>query len=72
VLALEVEGPEATYVGQALNYRVTVRNTGDAAAEKTVLRLNSVGGTERIGDPRPRLDRPGPGPHGEHQHPRRA
>jgi uncharacterized repeat protein (TIGR01451 family) len=50
VLAIEVEAPEATYVGQALNYRVTVRNTGDAPAEKTVLRLTGVGGTERLAD----------------------
>lgn len=50
VLALEVEAPEATYVGQALNYRVTVRNTGDAPAEKTTLRLTSVGATGRLAD----------------------
>jgi uncharacterized repeat protein (TIGR01451 family) len=50
VLAVEVEAPEATYVGQALNFRVTVRNTGDAPAEKTVLRLSGVGGTERLAD----------------------
>jgi len=48
VLAVSVEGPEAQYVGQAVNYRVTVRNTSDVPAEKTVIRMNAVGGSERI------------------------
>lgn len=50
VLAIDIEAPEATYVGQALNYRLTIRNTGDAPAEKTVLRLSGMGGTERLID----------------------
>jgi uncharacterized repeat protein (TIGR01451 family) len=50
VLEVDVEGPEATYVGQPLNYRVTVRNTGDAPAERTALKLTSVGTTGRLAD----------------------
>lgn len=49
VLAVAVEAPEAAYVGQAINYRVTVRNTGDAPAQNTVLHLTTTGG-ERIAD----------------------
>lgn len=48
VLAVNVEGPEAQYVGQAVNYRVTVQNTSDVPAQKTVVRLTSVGGSERL------------------------
>lgn len=48
VLAVNVEGPEAQYVGQAINYRVTVRNTSDVPAEDTVVRLSAVGGSERV------------------------
>src|SRR5690348_18117984 len=35
VLAVAVEAPEATYVGQAVNYRVNIRNTGDAPAQRS-------------------------------------
>jgi len=44
VLAIGVEGPEAAYLGQGINYRVTVRNAGDAPAANTVLRLVTNGG----------------------------
>lgn len=50
VLAVSVEGPEAQYVGEAINYRVTVRNTGDGEAAKTVVRLSAAGATERVAD----------------------
>lgn len=46
VLAVEVEGPEAQYVGQAVNFRVTVRNTGDARADKSTVRLAVAGAAE--------------------------
>ncbi|MDB5297005.1 MAG: hypothetical protein JWO31_2988 [Phycisphaerales bacterium] len=49
-LAVNVEGPEAHYVGQAINYRVTVKNTGNTPAENTVVRLTAVGGSERLAD----------------------
>ncbi|HEX8912703.1 MAG TPA: CARDB domain-containing protein, partial [Humisphaera sp.] len=49
-LAVAVEGPEAQYVGQAVNYRVTVRNTSDVAAENAVVRLSAVGNSERVAD----------------------
>jgi uncharacterized repeat protein (TIGR01451 family) len=49
-LAVNVEGPQAQYVGQAINYRVTVQNTSDVPAEGTVVRLSSVGGSERLPD----------------------
>jgi uncharacterized repeat protein (TIGR01451 family) len=49
VMQVAVEAPEATYVGQAVNYRVTVRNIGDAPAQNTVLHLTTTGG-ERIAD----------------------
>jgi uncharacterized repeat protein (TIGR01451 family) len=49
-LAVAVEGPESRYVGEAVDYRVTVRNTGDAPAEKTVVKLSAPGGTERLTD----------------------
>lgn len=47
VLAVDVEGPEAQYVGQAVNFRVTVRNTGDAPANNTVVRLSPTNAAER-------------------------
>lgn len=50
VLAVSVEGPEAHYVGQAINYRVTVKNTGDTPAADTVVKLSAVGGSERLAD----------------------
>jgi uncharacterized repeat protein (TIGR01451 family) len=49
VLATAVEAPESRYVGEPIDYRVTVRNTGDARAEHAVLHLASTVG-ERIGD----------------------
>jgi len=49
-LAVNVEGPEAQYVGQAINFRVTVRNTSDTPAANTVVALSAVGGNERIAD----------------------
>jgi len=49
-LAVAVEAPESRYVGEAVDYRVTVRNTGDAPAEKTVVKLSAPGGTERLAD----------------------
>jgi uncharacterized repeat protein (TIGR01451 family) len=49
VLAVSVEAPEATYVGQAVNYRINIRNTGDAPAQNTVLHLATTGG-DRIAD----------------------
>jgi uncharacterized repeat protein (TIGR01451 family) len=49
-LAVSVEGPEAHYVGQAINYRVTVRNTSDVPAENTVVALSAIGGSERLSD----------------------
>lgn len=50
VLAVDVEGPQARYVGEAVDYRVTVRNTGDIATEKTTLRLEAANAGERPGD----------------------
>jgi len=49
-LAVTVQGPEAQYVGQAVNYTVNVRNTSDVPAENTVVRLSAVGGNERVAD----------------------
>lgn len=49
VLATAVEAPESRYVGEPIDYRVTVRNTGDARAEHAVLHLTSATG-ERMAD----------------------
>ena len=38
-LEIAVEGPEAEYAGQLVQYRVTVRNTGDGPARDAVLLL---------------------------------
>jgi uncharacterized repeat protein (TIGR01451 family) len=48
VLAVDVEGPESRYIGEAVDYRVTVRNTGDVASERTTVALTAPGGTERL------------------------
>jgi uncharacterized repeat protein (TIGR01451 family) len=48
VLAVDVEAPEARYVGEPVDVKVTVKNTGDANAENTVVRLTATGATERI------------------------
>lgn len=37
VLAVEKRGPEMRYIGRPADFEITVRNTGDAPAEKTVL-----------------------------------
>jgi uncharacterized repeat protein (TIGR01451 family) len=50
VLAVAVEGPEYRYVNEPVDYRVTVRNTGDAPADRAVVRLSAPGGTERLPD----------------------
>ncbi|HEX8323267.1 MAG TPA: CARDB domain-containing protein [Tepidisphaeraceae bacterium] len=47
VLEVNVEAPQARYVGEAVDYRVTVRNTGDGASDKTTLRLEAVNAGER-------------------------
>jgi len=49
-LAVNVEGPEAQYVGQAVNFRVTVRNPSDTPATNTIVSLSAVGGNERLAD----------------------
>jgi len=43
VLAIDVEGPEAAYVNEEVTFRVTVRNSGDAPAQRSVLRLSTGG-----------------------------
>ncbi|HYE21076.1 MAG TPA: CARDB domain-containing protein [Tepidisphaeraceae bacterium] len=50
VLAVTVDAPESRYTNEPVDYRVTVRNTGDAPAERTVVRLAAPGGTERVVD----------------------
>ncbi|HEX8340242.1 MAG TPA: hypothetical protein VF624_04970, partial [Tepidisphaeraceae bacterium] len=48
-LAVNVEAPESRYSSEAVDYRVTVRNTSDVPAEKTVVRLSGAG-IERLSD----------------------
>lgn len=43
-LAVTMTGPKEDYLGQPLSYQVTVRNTGDAAAAGTRLRLGATPG----------------------------
>jgi len=49
VLALNVEAPAERFVGEPIDYRVTVRNTGDAPAQQTVVRLTGADG-QRLAD----------------------
>lgn len=49
VLAAAAEGPESRYVNEPVDYRVTVRNTGDAPSENTMVHLTSSTG-ESIAD----------------------
>ena len=49
-LALSVEGPQATYTDQPVDFRVVVRNTGDAASRPTTLRLDLTGAREAAGE----------------------
>jgi len=48
VIAVVVEAPEARYVGEPVDFKVTVKNTGDANAENTIVRLTATGVAERI------------------------
>jgi uncharacterized repeat protein (TIGR01451 family) len=50
VLAVDVEAPEARYVGENVDYKITVKNTGNATAEKVVLKLNAPGAVDRLAD----------------------
>jgi uncharacterized repeat protein (TIGR01451 family) len=50
VLAVDVSAPEARYVGEPVEYTVNVKNTGDANAERVVVRLNAPGAAERLTD----------------------
>jgi uncharacterized repeat protein (TIGR01451 family) len=50
VLAIDVEAPEARYVGEPVDFKVTVRNTGDANADNTVVKLSATGAAERLTD----------------------
>lgn len=43
-LAVTMTGPKEDYLGQPLSYQVTVKNTGDAAATGTRLRLGATPG----------------------------
>jgi uncharacterized repeat protein (TIGR01451 family) len=48
-LAVNVEAPESRYSSEAVDYRVTVRNTSDVPAERTVVKLSGAG-IERLAD----------------------
>lgn len=50
VLALAVQGPDARYANEAVDFRVTVRNTGDAPAEHAIVRLSSPDVDEKFAD----------------------
>jgi uncharacterized repeat protein (TIGR01451 family) len=50
VLAVDVAAPEARYVGENVDYKITVKNTGNATAERVVLKLNAPGAADRLAD----------------------
>jgi uncharacterized repeat protein (TIGR01451 family) len=43
VLAVSVQGPESRYLEETIDYRITVRNTGDAPAQRAMLHLTTNG-----------------------------
>ena len=47
IIAVDVEAPEARYVGEPVDFKVTVKNTGDANAENIIVRLTATGAAER-------------------------
>jgi uncharacterized repeat protein (TIGR01451 family) len=49
VLALNVDAPAERFVGEPIDYKVTVKNTGDAPAQQTVVRLTGADG-QRLAD----------------------
>jgi uncharacterized repeat protein (TIGR01451 family) len=50
VLAVQVEAPHARYVGEAVDFKITVKNTGDADARNVILKLDAPGAAERVTD----------------------
>ena len=50
VLAVAVEAPEARYTGEAIDYRVTVKNTGDIASEETKLSFDTTNAGQKPAD----------------------
>jgi uncharacterized repeat protein (TIGR01451 family) len=50
VLAVQVEAPQARYVGEMVDYKLTVKNAGDADARNVVVRLDAPGAAERLTD----------------------
>ena len=50
VLAVDVTAPEARYVGEPVDFKITVKNTGDANADNVVVRLSGAGAAERMAD----------------------
>ncbi len=56
-LAVSIEAPDAEYIGQSVNYRVTVRNTGDAPSQATTLQLQAPGARQDLSSrPNPALE----------------
>jgi len=49
VLALNVDAPAERFVGEPIDYKVTVKNTGDAPAQQTIVRLTGSDG-QRLAD----------------------
>ena len=50
VLDLAAEGPDLTYVGVPVDYRLVVSNSGDAASRPTTLNLALAGGGEALAE----------------------